>query len=484
VAVALLAVGAVEASAATKAVLVKDIDPGAANSLPRELTNVGGTLFFTVSEDGVVAEGGLWKSDGTASGTKLVKDIDAFGLTNFGGTLYFVARDATHGAELWKSDGTTAGTKMVKDINPWGDSLPGEFTDVNGTLFFIANDCCNPEPDVIDPGHGHELWKSDGTAAGTTLVKDIWPGTPSSHPRFLTNVDGTLFLHALDGTTGHELWKSDGTAAGTTLVKDIVPGSYTWGDWRPFPVSLTNVDGTLFFVADEMSTGHELWKSDGTASGTTLVKDITPGPEGSVWSARLYERTLVNVAGTLFFAADDWTNGVELWKSDGTAAGTTLVKDINSASNSSSPSDLVDVGGKAVFNAYDGSHGIEPWASDGTAAGTGLIKDINPGPESSYSYFPGDYPRGRPDTRTNVNGTLFFAANNGTVGYELWKSDGTAAGTSFVTDIKPGPEGSNPGGLTDVNGTLFFQAEDGIHGFELWKTKPPIRKAKRKPRTR
>ena len=73
---------------------------------------------------------------------------------------------------------------------------------------------------------GQELWKSDGTAAGTTLVKNIRPGSgTSSSPRELTNVNGTLFFVADDGVTGQELWKSDGTAAGTVLVRDIHPGS-------------------------------------------------------------------------------------------------------------------------------------------------------------------------------------------------------------------------------------------------------------------
>jgi ELWxxDGT repeat protein len=132
---------------------------------------------------------------------------------------------------------------LVKDIYQAGDSSPSALTVVNGTLFFAADDVT----------HGVELWKSDGTAAGTVLVKDINPGAGDSDPNWLTNVNGRLFFRADDGTNGSELWQSDGTAAGTVLVKDIHPA----GDSSPH--NLTDVNGTLFFAADDGTTGIELW---------------------------------------------------------------------------------------------------------------------------------------------------------------------------------------------------------------------------------
>ena len=95
--------------------------------------------------------------------------------------------------------------------------VPRYLTNVGGTLFFSAN----------DGTHGVELWRSDGTAGGTQMVDDINPGSGSSYPQYLTNVDGTLFFSANDGTHGFELWRSDGTAGGTQMVDDINPGSAT-----------------------------------------------------------------------------------------------------------------------------------------------------------------------------------------------------------------------------------------------------------------
>src|SRR5205085_2313751 len=142
------------------------------------------------------------------------------------------------------------------------------------------------------------------------------------YPGYLTAVGGTLFFVADDGLNGRELWKSDGTAVGTVLVKDINPGSAYGFPSTSSPSSLTAVGGTLFFAANDGTNGKELWKSDGTPAGTVLVKDINPG------SADSYPNGLTAVGGTLYFAADDGVHAQELWSSDGAAAGTALVKDI------------------------------------------------------------------------------------------------------------------------------------------------------------
>lgn len=332
--------------------------------------------------------------------------------------------------------------KLVKDIEPGKSySIPNFLTNVNGTLFFRAH----------DPTFGTELWKSDGSLNGTILIKDICPGNIginpcNSDPRDLTNINGIVFFAADDGINGYELWKSDGTTSGTVLVKDIYPGPT-----KSNPLYLTEFNGILYFQATDDIHGAELWKSDGTASGTVLAADIVPGLSSSA------PRFLINVNGTLFFAAFDTVHGYELWKSDGTANGTMLVKDINPGPSSSSPFRFFNVNGTLFFVADDGSTGRELWKSDGTPSGTVLVKDILPGPGWSD-----------PNEFAQLNNNLYFQALAPNLGWELWTSDGTTNGTFLVKDINPGTANSLPKDLINFNGSLFFSAFEPVHGGELW----------------
>ena len=363
-------------------------------------------------------------------------------IIQYNGSLYFNANDGINGAELWKSDGTAAGTVLLKDINPGAaSSSPVRMIVVNNTLFFAANNGTN----------GQELWKSNGTAAGTVLVKDIRSGGYESIPAWMTDVNGTLFFRANNGTNGSEIWKSDGTEAGTVLVKDINYGAAD-GD----PQYLVNVNGALFFRANNGTNGSELWKSDGTSFGTVLVKDIYAGASGSniAYSA--------NINGTLYFAAWTSATGSELWKSDGTAAGTVLVKDIHTGPSPSEVSFLTNLNGIAYFKAYEPNAGIELWKSNGSAPGTTLLKDILPGA-------PGEA-NGVPGFLTVVNNQIFFTANTLGKGRELWKTDGTTAGTALVKDINPGQEASDATSFAEMGGVLYMSAKTATTGFELWKS--------------
>ncbi|HNR16358.1 MAG TPA: CARDB domain-containing protein [Chitinophagaceae bacterium] len=477
-------------------VLVKDINTGSASSTPQNFVNVNGTLFFTA----ITAANGreLWKSDGTTAGTVLAKDINAGtanttfqNLTAFGSILLFSAIDAVNGQEIWKSDGTDAGTVIIKDLNPGsGSGSNGPFIIIGNQFCFVGN----------DGSTGTEIWLSDGTEAGTILLKDIYPGANSSNPGSFTVIGSTVYFTATDPVANVELWKTDGTSTGTVMVKDVMPGGI-----NSSPTNLVNVNGTLFFSAQTVGIeGRELWKSDGTELGTVLVKDINPGAGSSS------PVSLTNVNGLLYFTAtsstqlqlwkSDGTNGGTLplntsvvsggtyvtlyalgnkllfqhngllpgvpstasgrepWVSDGTDAGTKLIKDINTTTDQGNPGPYVREGNTVFFAAADGVNGIELWKTDGTTTGTVLLKDINPGTSSSS-----------PANFANVNGTIFFTATNAS-GTELWKTDGTEAGTVIVKDIRSGTSSSSPTLLTASGNTLFFIANDGTTGAELWKS--------------
>ena len=357
-----------------------------------------------------------------------------------------------HGSEPWKTDGTADGTVMVKDINPAPgvSSVGSDFTPFKGAFYFKGNDGV----------HGSELWKTDGTDAGTVMVKDINPATEplfdpatgqTSGPEDFTVFNGALYFATDDGTNGYELWKTDGTADGTVMLKDINPTAGAGS----FPAAFIVFNGNLYFHADDGEHGDELWRTDGTADGTVMVKDINEQPGMSSFPSHL-----IVLNDRLYFTADDAVHDKELWKTDGTSDGTVMVKDINTATTSGSMILEPAVFHNALyFQAFDGVNGSELWKSDGTADGTVMVKDIYPGGSSS------------PAGLVVFNDALYFNADDGVNGREPWKSDGTEAGTAMVKDINPGAQAASlPYGFTAFNGALYFRADDGAHDMELWKT--------------
>lgn len=368
-----------------------------------------------------------------------------------GGTVYFTASDVLYGLELWKTDGTAAGTVRITDLCPGAcDSLPRNLTVVGSSIFFSADDGV----------HGTELWITDGITF-IRMVADAVPGLGGSFPNFLRALGGRVVYSAADPTAGQELWISDGSVAGTQRIADLFPGpeSSQAAPWLAFGAE-------VLFSANDGTHGTELWATDGSVAGTRRVRDIFPGVDsGLPGFSPVPGFPFFAVLGTrLYFAANEGTNGYELWATDGSEAGTLRVADLDLGASSSFPRDFAPFGAKLYFRASDGGHGSELWSTDGTEPGTTRVADIAPGSDSSS-----------PHELTVFAGALYFAAADPGQGRELWKTDGTELGTVRVLDIRPGPDSglelfTSPHGLTPIGGKLLFFADDGVHGNELWAT--------------
>ncbi|HZN63975.1 MAG TPA: hypothetical protein VFB66_01655, partial [Tepidisphaeraceae bacterium] len=327
-------------------------------------------------------------------------------LVPFNGRLYFVAKNNLSGDTLWSTDGTTSGTQPIREIGrirsePWTRPTP-----VGDTLYFAADD-----------GTGYELWKSDGSFEGTVLVRDISTTPPGSDPGYFTAFGGHVYFSANQLPSGRELWRSDGTPDGTVLVADLYPGGSSPGVRNNSnPANLTVVNGRLLFEAT----------------------DFGPVPDG--------------------FS----TYRPGIWVSDGTTEGTARLTDPAFSPFQIAPYHLTEAGGVGYFFRQRREAPPEMWRTDGTPQGTSLVHLFSTAGSPPFA------------TPVGKNGsTVYVRAGEGVLGWtpqpsgasELWASDGTADGTRRLFS---GGIQSFPSNAVFANGRVLFTADDGVHGTELW----------------
>ncbi|MBB1283737.1 T9SS type A sorting domain-containing protein [Flavisolibacter sp. BT320] len=439
---------------------------------------LNGKFIFAASNSPLGSE--LYITDGTPGGTKLLKDInpgtassrpqDDFVLHN--GFLYFTATTPDFGREIWRTDGSEDGTTMVADMTPGpaGSALDGAFNLFSNGSYLLFT--------MTTPGEGYELWRTNGTEASTSLVKDINPGPVSSEISTYTVYNNLVFFGAKTAANGTELWKTDGTTAGTQLVKDIRPGTesalnISIGLATTNLLAMYPLNGKMLFMANDGVHGMEIWSTDGTEDGTFLLKDINGEPAVSFIS--LF--TGVKVGSRLIFSAYQQETGAELWETDGTTAGTKIFKEILPGIDGGIPMLLpyFSLTGTALEQklyqdkwffflfSLPAEGGVELWKSDGTDAGTTKVKTLRSpdGDEETDDSDPGTV------SYVYTNAGIYFSVDNGTIGSELWKSDGTDAGTTIVADINQGPEESEISfTFFPVNGYFIFTATDGDDAFK------------------
>ncbi|RKG62832.1 HYR domain-containing protein [Corallococcus sp. CA054B] len=441
--------------------LMEPLTAGATQSSMASLSNLGelaGHVYFLASEDGQLLS--LWKSDGTPAGTSKVTTFantradlfaEEFATQRVGTRLFFVLEDSTHGAELWRTDGTAAGTARVKDLVPGEDgSQPRNLIELGGTLLFTAGDY-----------EAMQLWKSDGTEAGTVPIPLPVPEAVLDEAHAFAKLGDRVLFAAKNADRDDVLWLTDGTTDGTRVLKTFVKGTGASSTWVS-DVAVAN--GVAFFALtefhDDESAGDpaHLWKTDGTPEGTVpLVPQTFAALDGLAW-----------VNGRLYFASSSAEKGWEPWISDGTEAGTRILVDLHPGTGSSHPSGFLKLGTSVFFTANDGAHGMEPWVTNGTPEGTQRLADIWPGAESGVRFFVEDETSFLAPLAIEDRGIVLFSAAEPGHGAELWRTDGTAAGTSRWVDVLPGPLSSDPSNLARLGGRLFFFAMDETHGREPW----------------
>lgn len=356
-------------------------------------------------------------------------------------TALFLARHEDTGYELWKTNGTSQGTTLVRDIypGPEGSGMNAANVVFNGALYFVANDGV----------HGHELWRSDGTLEGTSMVEDIHFGPASSQISDLYVSQGLLYFVATDGISGKEVWRSDGTSAGTYAATNFNPE----GPGSGIDILGVGPSGVYFDLGLGVHN-HQLFFTNGTFAGTESISFSMYGfgDQFAVIGSIIYFSTL-GPTGTAY----------NINRFDGTPFGTSVL-----LSELGDLSDFVEVDGELYFTASIWTSGSpnffrqHVWRTDGTPGGTQRLTDF---PGAPIEYF----------DLTAVGNNVFFSALDTAHGLELWKT--TSNSITLVKDIYPGPfpnrsvPGFNelgPRHLGNVNGGLVFSASSSGANRELW----------------
>ncbi|HEX4955088.1 MAG TPA: ELWxxDGT repeat protein [Thermoanaerobaculia bacterium] len=350
--------------------------------------------YFRRFDDGTLFVSTLWKIGAAGGEATRLAVFPEFVVPNLPTTTvggldaFFVYgfTDPVH-LELWRTDGTAAGTRPWVALAPairWIYSTLG----VGSRLYLW----------VDEEGYG-ALWVTDGTPGGTQRLR-AFPNAYPFIPPWLTEYGGEVYFAVASMENRVDAWVTDGTVAGTRAFLPLVPWSNSAGLQPLFQVL---GDRLLVWASPELGA-LELLTTDGTVAGTSrLRRFVEPNPY------LLGAETALDGAGGLYLVADDGLFGRELWHTDGTAEGTRLVADVRPGALGANPGELEVAGGRVFFAADDGRHGREPWASDGTTEGTTLVQDLAPGGLSS-----------QPEGFTTTSQRAYFVADDGVFGRELW----------------------------------------------------------------
>jgi ELWxxDGT repeat protein len=365
-------------------------------------------------------------------------------IVSTGNYAYYAFDDGVHGKEIWRTDGTAAGTFMIMDIasDSGVGSDPQNLYVMGSTVYFSADDGI----------HGRELWRTGGTPGSTFMVADVNPdGGDGSNPEDFTQVGGRLYFSAEFPGVGRELWYTTWLTNAVQFVSDITPGpadSY-------FPET-AGYGGKFWFglqTDPNFGTGKGLYYSDGTAAGT---KQLTGTPFGTPTSIN----QILPHDGRLWFSGVAEGMGFVIWSTAGTPASTDIEVDLQPGPGGISPFGMVSSGPHLYFSGDVAATGRELYHVNSDTGTVQLVADLWPGAEDSS-----------PVRITFLNATtVLFQAKTPGNGDELFKTNVNGTGATLVKEIQPGDDFTFISSMHAVGGVAYFAADDGVTNLELWRS--------------